>query len=512
MKKKKVSLLLCLLMVSICESQVLYVKLKKPIQESRELFSKTQQRFSIRYKKNEATSKLLGAHIYKIDHSLDKQIINELVQLLENNSDVIYTSLMHESPSPPNDIPPTTIDFISNQGYLESNPGVNARYAWSQGANGVNIALHVLEYGMNIDHEEFVGRAAKIADNMTISSDLPFRFKTHGTATAGVIYGDNGNYGVKGIAYNASQYVLYPEWQEGKDWDRIEAVTNAVNAAQKGDIIVYQMQIRARSQTNYVMAEYDPLVWDLTLEATKKGLVVVAAAGNGGVNTNNSEYDDYHARGDSGAIIVGAGLPDLSHATGVFSTYGSRVNVHAWGRSVYTSGYGHIQFGNDINQYYTGFYSGTSSATAIVGGCAAALQSYYYGLTNEYLSSIEMRDLLRSTGIPQHNGTFKHVGPIPNLRNAIDKIDRDLNEKNNLNKSLTHLSLYPNPASDFLTIKQINIEPKEVLIFDYLGKLLMRTQIDKKINTIDFSNFSKGIYLVKIVFENQVLVKKVIKN
>src|SRR5690606_13783988 len=125
----------------------------------------------------------------------------------------------------------------------------------------------------------------------------------------------------------------------------------------------------------------------------------------------------YINRGDSGALIVGGGTPDLSHNKISYSTYGARVNVQGWADNVATSGYGDWQiFGNDMNQQYT-MFSGTSSATPIVAGCVAVLQSYYFSLTGEYLSPLEMRSLLVATGIPQGSGG--PIGPLPNMEAAI---------------------------------------------------------------------------------------------
>ena len=65
--------------------------------------------------------------------------------------------------------------------------------------------------------------------------------------------------------------------------------------------------------------------------------------------------------------------PDRSRLS--FSTYGSRVDVQGWGHNVTTTGYGGLfTGGGDPNQYYTATFNGTSSASPIVAGAAAALQ------------------------------------------------------------------------------------------------------------------------------------------
>lgn len=496
--------------------QAFYVCFTQPIENATFLKHNLETAYMVSFHKHKLISQLTNSHVYKIQHKLDIKDLLKLKKTLDSNSFVVYTSIYQkELLPPPNDIPPTTPNFTSHQGYLDEYPGVNAYYAWSKGADGSGIRIKNLEYGLNIDHEEFHHRNVAIANDMTINSTLYsssfylYYFLEHGTATAGVVYADDGGYGVKGIAYNAEEFVLYPEWEEGKDWDRISAVANAVNDAEKGDVIIYEMQTSSNTATSeLVPAEYDPLVWSLTKTATDKGVIVVAAAGNGNANLDIPAHSEYKERGDSGAIIVGARYPSFN----AYSTHGERVNVHAWGLDVFTTGYGSYDFTDDFNQNYTDRYNGSSSATSIVAGCVAALQSYYHSLTNEYLSSVEMRELLINTGVPQPTTDTALVGPLPDLKAAIEEIDKMITDGNEGNQNLNHLSIFPNPVNDLLNIHQINIEPKQIYLFDSLGKKVYSNLINKRLNEVDVSQLSSGIYYLKVVFNNQVITKKIIKS
>lgn len=78
-------------------------------------------------------------------------------------------------------------------------------------------------------------------------------------------------------------------------------------------------------------------------------------------------------------------------------------------------------------------------------------------------------------------------------------------EKNNFE----NIKISPNPTSDKFFINSENLIQK-VSIFNTLGKNIFEVSIDKK--EIDISSFSKGIYLVKIQFENQKSIhRKIIK-
>jgi len=184
---------------------------------------------------------------------------------------------------PPQDIPPTTPNFEERQSYLESDPGVNMRYAWDRGINGSGITIRVIEYGININHEDLNIGKVRIASGMTINPTLSDDYKNHGTLTAGVIIADKGEYGASGLAYNANEYILYPQHTVENLFNPGLAVSNAIADSKKGDVIIYEMQTFTE-EGNVVLQEYEPVIWDLTKAATENGIIVVASAGNVGQN------------------------------------------------------------------------------------------------------------------------------------------------------------------------------------------------------------------------------------
>jgi len=70
------------------------------------------------------------------------------------------------------------------------------------------------------------------------------------------------------------------------------------------------------------------------------------------------------------------------------------------------------------NFWYTGFFSGTSSASPIVTGAAANLQAIALNRFGTPLTPFEIRRLLVETGSPQLGATTEHIGPRPNLAAA----------------------------------------------------------------------------------------------
>ena len=448
--------------------------------------------------------------IFKLRTLLSSKNTNSLIEALKKIDGVIYCYKSNSTPiPPPHDIGTVTPDFEANQGYIESNPGVNVRYAWNNGINGSNINIRVIEYGLNLNHEELDHQNISLPSGTTINSGATASYTEHGTSVAGIIYSDSGTYGTTGLAYNANEYILYPEWTEETGYDRVLAVTNAIQNSTAGDIIVYEMQTYGQN-SNFVMAEYDPVIWDLTKTATDNGIVIVAAAGNGGENLDSAFYSDYNNRGDSGAIIVGAGTSNTMHSPLSYSTYGNRVDVHCWGENTFTTGNSCASttvIDGDLNQTYVSCFSGTSSATAIVGGFTTVLQSYYFNLTGGYLTSIELRDIIKSTGIPQGSGNL--IGPLPNMETAMNAINQSLNIEPFNNQSFY---IGPNPVNDFISIidnSSSNFKT-EIALYNLIGQKVLQTELHNKDSKIDVHNLNSGLFLLKLANGDKEIIKKII--
>jgi uncharacterized protein (TIGR02145 family) len=72
------------------------------------------------------------------------------------------------------------------------------------------------------------------------------------------------------------------------------------------------------------------------------------------------------------------------------------------------------------------------------------------------------------------------------------------------------LIIYPNPATEKLYLKNINYANTTLMIFDLQGKQVLIKQIDS--DPIDISNIRKGIYVVKLICSENVLISKFIKE
>lgn len=485
------------------------------------------QQLKLSHKKNKSNpSSFKLDRIFKIElPNSSNQKLLELAQLLEELPQVEYCYLSPNTIiNPPSiDIPPTTPSFVTDQTYLQANPGVNMQYAWDLGYAGQGIRISDIEYGLIFTHEDFSDTRIKKAEGMEINSvffGTDYKpYLDHGTGVAGVVVAENNEYGITGMANQVKEYVFYPEYQEGKDAsDRPYAISRAIAESSTGDVIIFEMQAFGAVNTVFVPAEYDPIVWELTKSATDAGLIVVAAAGNYKVDLDSASYQEYMGRGDSGAIIVGAGTADVNHNKLSFSNFGSRVDIQGWGANVLTSGsyiYGTCTptlVGDDANQAYTPCFAGTSSATAIVASCVAVLQSYYFAQTGNHLNALQMREILKSTGTAQ--GTGGNIGPLPNMQAAIEKINSDYVLSVSSNEFSSDFVVYPNPAKSMinLTLPDYFTTNTILSVYNSLGQKVSEKNLSQINESIDLSTLPAGVYTFSINNGKSSAIKRVVKQ
>lgn len=318
--------------------------------------------------------------------------------------------------TPPVDIAPETPDFSIEQSYLGPDPGIDAAGAWAMGYDGSGIRLSDVELAWHGGHEEWNDGQFSIEPGQTSSLDA-LQFEDHGSSVAGQLVAGNNGYGLTGMAYG-STLTAFPEWSAESGPRRAAAILSAADSSDPGDVILLEMQVTEAILGQLGPAEIDESVWLATQVAVDAGMVVVAAAGNGSLDLDIDELAYYRDRGDSGAIIVGAGIPGSREAYD-YSTYGSRVDVQAWGSNVFTAGYGDFEeLGDDPNQRYTATFAGTSSASPFVAAASALVQQAVLEEGLEPLTSMQMRAVLEATGLPQQ-GPGGHVGPMVQVPAAI---------------------------------------------------------------------------------------------
>jgi subtilisin family serine protease len=319
--------------------------------------------------------------------------------------------------------PITTPRYDARQKYLGPAPaGIDAPFAWRfPGGRGQDVAFADVEGAWNREHEDLPG--ARLAD--VGGPHMASRhWQAHGTAVLGEVAAVDNGLGMTGIAPDVARLVT----SSIRDLTIAEAIDRAQAALEPGDVLLIELHAIGPRQ-RFIPVEYWTDVFEAVRIATGRGVVVVAAAGNGGENLDRRIYRGRLTRAgrDSGAILVGAGAPaeqgftDRSRLD--FSNYGSRVDVQGWGRMVATLDYGDLQGCDAHGRKYTGLFSGTSSASPVVAGAAVLVESVYRSERGCVLAPRALRGVLAATGSPQtdgpHGPTSQHIGPRPDLARAL---------------------------------------------------------------------------------------------
>lgn len=315
--------------------------------------------------------------------------------------------------------PPKGPDYAHLQTYLDfPSPGVGSRRLWPRpGGTGRRVKVVDIEYEFTL-HPDLpnIPTLGPVAAPTVWGPD-------HAVAVLGMLFALPNDEGVTGIAYGADPY--HGAAYTFMGYNVAAAITNAiappygVGVIDQGDVLLLEQQMSGpNGPGQFVPIEWDFSVYQAIQSAVGMGIHVVEAAGNGGENLDDPIYDIGHRPFTpgfgSGAILVGAGM-STSTARMTFSTYGSRVDVQAWGQNVVTTGYGDLPGG------YTGIFSGTSSASAMVAGIVAQLASTFEEGTQWPIAPATLLQILKQTGTAQVGGGG-HIGPRPNLVAALTEL------------------------------------------------------------------------------------------
>lgn len=110
-----------------------------------------------------------------------------------------------------------------------------------------------------------------------------------------------------------------------------------------------------------------------------------------------------------------------------------------------------------------------------------------------------------SSSVPK-NGSYIYVDNLQFIGNVVGISENNLNESN--------ISVFPNPSNEDVNIN-FYVEPDKasnLMIYDLNGKLIHKVTELSKNNTINTSQWSKGIYTIQVNSNNQSINKKLIIN
>ena len=226
-------------------------------------------------------------------------------------------------------------------------------YAWENGFFGENIKVGIIDSGINKDHPDLndnIERAVDVINLGDASEDV-----LHGSSVAGIIGAEiNNGIGVSGVS--KADIYMYKVFQNSTTSvsNIIKGFSEAVNV---DGCQVVNMSIGIANGSGDTLSNKLQILNTAIENATKEGVIVVAAAGNSADKGNPMLYP----AGFENVISVGA--IDKEEKYTYFSQYNEMVDVAAPGYMVYTTS------GSNY-----GYVNGTSFASPYVAGAAAIVK------------------------------------------------------------------------------------------------------------------------------------------
>lgn len=93
-----------------------------------------------------------------------------------------------------------------------------------------------------------------------------------------------------------------------------------------------------------------------------------------------------------------------------------------------------------------------------------------------------------------------------------DEISFTTLSTNITNLSKIGISIYPNPTNRIVNFDFSNLKVQKISILDISGKVIIEKTVTSQAENIDFSNYSNGLYLIKLQTDTEILTTKIIKE
>jgi hypothetical protein len=332
-----------------------------------------------------------------------------------------------------------TPDFEPKQHYLDAPDGrwqgLNVLQAWGLSVRGRGARIHFSDSGLFPNHEDLRNNPA-----LKIVALEPNDDPQHGTASVGMLLAADNAFGVTGISHESELFVYHNRAKDSTG--RLRALKDLLRQVEPGDIVGINRQTANGSDLyTFLPAVHDRDWWDMVRSLTERGAVVLVAASNGSNRTDKkvgsvqgrgvdlSQWRNFYDHGDAGAILVGA-CQSWDGKPHKYSNHHYRHRMlNAWGDSVTTLSYGELQDKPGDDRDYTDNYAGTSSATPMVTGALALIQSYAMEQHHLYLNAEQMHLLVMASGYDDASEAGSEVLPMgarPNVQGALLLLDQVL--------------------------------------------------------------------------------------
>ena len=307
--------------------------------------------------------------------------IESFAEELESYDNVVYAepNYIYHISDYPNDA------LVDSQWYLSN---VNMTESWYITKGSEDVVIAIIDTGIDLDHEDLVNKLWNDSEgyhgyDFVNSNYLPDDDNGHGTHCAGIAAAEtNNSLGVAGVCPNCKIMVIKALNSEGVSNSNI--IAQGITYARNNNATIISMSFSGDSD--------DETLNDALQLAYNAGIILVAAAGNDGVNEMN-----YPAAYD---IVISVGATDSNNDRSIFpsggSNWGPWVDLFAPGSSILNT---YIESLGRFSLNYESL-SGTSMSTPLVAGAIGLIKSLKPNLNQtEIINYLENNSLNISTDV-----------------------------------------------------------------------------------------------------------------
>ena len=427
------------------------------------------------YKKEEIIVKFKKSErIFKVSLPQGSDIDKEIEIYKNNNSiDFAEPNYIYKASVIPSDT------HYDKQWYLKK---IQAEKAWDSKRKSPEITIAIIDSGVQIDHPDL---RENIWQN---KKEIPGNFKDddgngfiddvngwdfvnntsnpspkfskgftrdgilHGTIVAGVAAAAGNNAtGVVGVSWSTKIMSLKALGDDGQG--DTNNVVRAIDYAINNEAHIINL--------SFVGFGYSQALYDAIYRAHRAGVIIVAAAGNetenqGGILLDKTPiYPVCHDGNGTENMVIGVAATDALDQKATFSGYGNKcIDISAPGVSIFTTSVykpekniGSVEF----NEYYEGYWSGTSLAVPIVSGSISLMLA-----SNPSLKSEDINRIFQNTSDNINKLNPEYIGKLGSGRiNLYRALSMSMSERDS-----NTFELLVSPASDYAP---------EVLITDLKG-------------------------------------------
>lgn len=434
------------------------------------------------------------AFVASIDYA-DKSLNTGRLQQTKNKFEIENTQVNYDYGLTNNQVVMINVDELHLQDFTGEGITIAVLDASFTNVNTMDAFQRIRDNGDLLGGYDFIDKTINVYDYD------PFPVISHGTRVLSTMAGFIQDQYV-GTAPDASYYLFRTEDDNSENPVEMSYWVEAAERADSlgVDIINSSLAYKDFDGTNYdyTAEEMDGATTFISKGANiafEKGMLVVNSAGNSGPNDGN--HGGIWSPADApGVLSIGA--VDANGTIAFFSSRGSVFQPN-WKPDVVAQGAA-ANVVTEANLITTN--NGTSFSSPITAGGLASLWQALPSATNT-----EIMNYVRQSASKYLIPDYDYGYGIPDLGLALN-IGLSLQEEKK-----SQIKIFPNPVGQTLNIKiPNNFEDSILIIYNVLGKVVIKQQFNSSEHTIDVSSLASGLYMLSIQSKDASKTFKFIKS